>query len=208
MTAAVNLLLTLINQVHATPPLSPTLLLSLFNFSYIDVTPPRTTTVPCDDSNTVPPSSCVYLKYAMDKYSLQSLVDIGLMMILTIMILPTILMIILIILPMMFLVLLAITSTHMEQDVLFNGTTMNTVKSPTTQWLFLWLLFLFSIPTRWIYFLSQKKMGKRKELHLQQCQYWAVIQKLHCSHIGSSCSGFQWSMTILYKLSMPIWALW
>ena len=56
MTAAADLLLTLINQippVPSPPPPPP----SLFNFSYIDVTSPRTTTDPSTDSDTIIPSS-------------------------------------------------------------------------------------------------------------------------------------------------------
>ena len=53
-TAAADLLLTLINQVPAASPPSP---LILFNFSYIDVTPPQTTPGPSADSDTVTSSS-------------------------------------------------------------------------------------------------------------------------------------------------------
>ena len=55
---------------------------------------------------------------------------------------------------------------------------------------------------------SYKKSGKRNELCLQQQQFWALIQKLNYSRIGSSCSGFKWITAILYKLSMTIWTLW
>jgi len=56
-TAAADLLLSLINQVPATSsPPSPTSL-SPFNFSYINVTPPQTTSDPSTDSNTVRSSS-------------------------------------------------------------------------------------------------------------------------------------------------------
>ena len=55
-TTAADLLLTLINQVPATIPPPPSLL-SPFNFSYIDVTTPRTTTDSSTDSDTVTPSS-------------------------------------------------------------------------------------------------------------------------------------------------------
>jgi len=54
-TAASNLLLTLINQVPETPPPPSQLLpLSPFNFSYINVTPPQTTSSPSADSDTFP----------------------------------------------------------------------------------------------------------------------------------------------------------
>ena len=52
----VDLLLILINQVPATIPPPPSLL-SPFNFSYINVTTPRTTTDSFTDSDTVTPSS-------------------------------------------------------------------------------------------------------------------------------------------------------
>ena len=55
-TAAANLLLILIIQVPVTT-LPPPSLLSPFNFSYIEVTPPRTTTGSYADSDTVIPAS-------------------------------------------------------------------------------------------------------------------------------------------------------
>jgi len=59
-TAASNLLLTLINQVPPTPLPPSQLPLSLFNFSYIEVTPPQTTLGPSADSDIVllKPISC------------------------------------------------------------------------------------------------------------------------------------------------------
>ena len=58
-TATADLLLTLINQIPPipSPPPPPPSPPSLFNFSYIDVTPPRTTTDPSTDSDTVTPLS-------------------------------------------------------------------------------------------------------------------------------------------------------
>jgi len=56
-TAATDLLLTVINQVPATLPPPPPLPLSPFNFSYIAVTPPRTTPGPSTDLDTVTSSS-------------------------------------------------------------------------------------------------------------------------------------------------------
>jgi len=53
-TVASNLLLTLINQVPATPPPPSQSPLSPFNFSYINVTPPQTTSSPSADSDTFP----------------------------------------------------------------------------------------------------------------------------------------------------------
>eukprot|EP00751_Fragilariopsis_kerguelensis_P030908 CAMPEP_0170925016 /NCGR_PEP_ID=MMETSP0735-20130129/12028_1 /TAXON_ID=186038 /ORGANISM="Fragilariopsis kerguelensis, Strain L26-C5" /LENGTH=565 /DNA_ID=CAMNT_0011325007 /DNA_START=152 /DNA_END=1845 /DNA_ORIENTATION=- len=59
-TAAADLLLSLIHQVQATSSPPPPTPLSQFNFSYIDVKPPRTTPSPSDDSDIAPskPISC------------------------------------------------------------------------------------------------------------------------------------------------------
>ena len=276
-TASSNLLLTLINQVSATPPPTPQLTLSPFNFSYIDVTPSRTTPCPSADSDTVPfkpvlcdePGSTIIPTTSLERiisysllssqllilsqfiklsygdnhfctvltskqrpatlpssipntitksftpslrgtpsrsvspddvsnhpYSFPSSVDVGLMMILIMMILPTILITILTILPMMLLLLPAVFITHKEQDVFPN---MNTVILTTVS------MTIPSDPTPSATFLHDS--GKRKELRLHQQQFWAFIQKLHYSRIGSSCSGFQWITAILYKLSMTIWNL-
>ena len=67
-TAAADLLLSLINQVPATSSPPPPTPLSQFNFSYIDVTPPRTTPSTSVDSDIVSskPISC-------DKYSTATL---------------------------------------------------------------------------------------------------------------------------------------
>ena len=287
-TAAADLLLTLINQIPPIPsPPPPPSLPSLFNFSYSNVTPPRTTTDPSTDSDSVTPSSSALvimtipcydsgtailpttsferttsylllsshllipsqflkLSYGEDHYctvstskqrlgptpvlpiprtvtkistpplqaktsrsvfskdeknyltSLSSLVDIGLMMILTIMILPTIVVIILTILSMMFVMLPAVISTHNEPDVFPDDKTMNTARPPTSSM----TIPLASSPS------SYKKSGKRDDFRLQQRQFGAFIQKLQYSCIGSSCSGFQWITAILYKLSITIWTLW
>ena len=132
-------------------------------------------------------------------YSFLSSVDIGLMMILTMMIIPTILIIILTVLPIMLLVVPSIIDTHKEQDLFPN---MNTVR-PTTVSVLLTISSEASPSST-----SPHKSSKRKELCLQQQQFWAFIQKLHYSCIGSSCSGFKWITAILYKLSMTIWTLW
>jgi len=78
---------------------------------------------------------------------------------------------------------------------------MNTVGPPTTSMII--ALVAFSSSTS-----SYKKSGKRNELRLQQQQFWAFVQKLSYSRIGSSCSEFKWITAILYKLSMAIWTLW
>ena len=102
---------------------------------------------------------------------------------------------------MMFLILPAVTSNHKEQDVFHRDNNMNT-DQPSTSSMTIPLTVSPSSPS------SYKKSGKRDELCLQQRQFWAFIQKLHYSRIGSSCSGFQWITAILYKLSMTIWTLW
>ena len=219
-TTAADLLLSLINQVpENSPPPSPSSL-SPFNFSYIDVTPPQTTTDPstdldtvissslalviktnpCDDYDTeilpttsferitayallslhvLIPSQFIKLSYGEDSYctvsilkqklaptplsipgtvskisatplqgtlsryvssedlniymyySLSSLVDIVLMMILTMTILPTIIIILFIILPMMLVMLPAVIGTQEEQDVFPDDTTMNIMRLST-----------------------------------------------------------------------------
>ena len=129
-------------------------------------------------------------------YSFSSSVDVGLMTILTMMIIPTILIIILIILPMMLLVVPDVTGTQKEQDVFSNTNT----KRPTTVSM---TISSDASPSS----TSPHESRKRKELHLQQQQFWAFIQKLHYSHISSCCYGFKWITAILYKLSMTIWTL-
>ena len=133
--------------------------------------------------------------------SFSSLIDIDLMMILTMVILPTILIIILTILPMILLILLVVIGTHEEQNVFPNDTTTDTLRPPTV----LMTIFL-AVPPSFTF--PYKKYGKRKEIRLQRLQFWAFIQQLHYSRIGSSCSGFKWSAAILCKLSMTIWTLW
>mmetsp|Transcript_40836 Transcript_40836/g.46040 ORF Transcript_40836/g.46040 Transcript_40836/m.46040 type:complete len:145 (-) Transcript_40836:217-651(-) len=122
-------------------------------------------------------------------------------MILTMMILPTILIIIFIILPMMILMLPAVIGTHEEQYVFSDDMTTNTVQLTTVS-------KTMSTASPSPAFPYKKKSGKKKEFCLQRQQFWAFIQKLHYSRIGSSCSGFQWITAILYKLSMTIWTLW
>ena len=119
------------------------------------------------------------------------------MIIMIMIILPTILTTILTILPMMLLLLPAVIITHEDQAVSPNtNTALTTTVSMTIP----------SDATPASTFLHNP--GKRKELRLQRQQFWAFIQKLHYSRIGSSCSGFQWITAILYKLSMTIWTLW
>ena len=87
-TTTTNLSFALINQLPATSTSSLLSPLNPFNFSYIDVTPPLTMTVSCAKLDTVTSSSCVYFEQAdTDKYSLLSPVDIGLMLIMTVLIL-------------------------------------------------------------------------------------------------------------------------
>ena len=134
-------------------------------------------------------------------YFFSSLVDIGSTMIVTMMILPSILIITLIILPMMFVMLPAVPSNHKEQDVFHHDKNTNTARPPTSS-MTTPLTASPSSPS------SSKKSGKRDELRLRRRQFWAFIQKLHYSRIGSSCFGFQWITAILYKLSMTVWTLW
>jgi len=101
-------------------------------------------------------------------YSFSSSVDVGLMMILTMMILPTILIIILTILPIMLSMLPAVISTYEEHDVFPN---MNTVR-PTTVSM---TISSDASPSS----TSPHKAGRRKKLRLQRQQYWVFIQKLH-----------------------------
>ena len=78
------------------------------------------------------PSKSVSSKVVNNHLStFSSLVDIGLMVILTMMILPSILIITLTILPMMFVMLPAVISTHKEQDVFPDDKTMNNARPPT-----------------------------------------------------------------------------
>jgi len=130
-------------------------------------------------------------------YSRLRSVDVGLMMITIMIILSTILITILTILPMMLLLLPAVILTHEEQAISPNTNTVI-----TTTILMTTPSDASSAPT------FSHDPGKRKELRLQRQQFWAFIQKLHYSRIGSSCSGFQWITAILYKLSMTIWTLW
>ena len=130
-------------------------------------------------------------------YSFSSSVDVGLMMILTMMILPIILIIILTILPITLLMLPVVIGTHEEQDVLPNTNTLRPTTVPMT-------ISLDASPSS----PSLHESSKRNELCLQRQQFWAFIQKLHYSRIGSSCSGFKWITAIVYKLLMTIWTLW
>mmetsp|Transcript_55727 Transcript_55727/g.60312 ORF Transcript_55727/g.60312 Transcript_55727/m.60312 type:complete len:142 (+) Transcript_55727:333-758(+) len=119
------------------------------------------------------------------------------MIIMIMIILPTILTTILTILPMMLLLLPTVILTHEDLAISPNTNTMITTTVSTT-------IPLDSTPAPTF----SHNPGKRKELRLQRQQFWAFIQKLHYSRIGSSCSGFQWITAILYKLSMTIWTLW
>ena len=132
---------------------------------------------------------------------LTSVVDIGLMMILTMMILASILIITPVILPMMFVMLPTVTSTHKKQDTFHHDKNTNTARPTTSSMTIPLTAFPFS-------FSSSKKSGRRDEFCLQRRHFWAFIQKLQYSRIGSSCSGFHWITAILYKLSMTIWTLW
>ena len=126
-------------------------------------------------------------------YSLSSSVDVDLMMILTMIIIPTILVIILTILPMMLLEVPDIIGTHKELDIFPNTNTAR----PTTVLMTIYLDNSLSST-------SPHESSKRKELYLQQQQFWAFTQKLHYSRIGSYCFGFIWITAILYKSSIPI----
>merc|ERR1712238_510105 len=90
----------------------------------------KTSTQPLQDTS----SSSVHSDDSKiyQSYFFSSLVDIGMTMILTMMILPSILIITLIILPMMFVMLPAVTSTHKEQDVFPHDENTNTARPPTS----------------------------------------------------------------------------
>merc|ERR1712238_382898 len=159
----------------------------------------KTPTQPLQDTSSRSVSSDDSTIY--QSYFFSSLVDIGSMMILTMMILPSILIITLTILPMMFVMLPAVPSNHKEQDVFHHDKNTNTARPPTSS-MPTPLTASPSSPS------SSKQSGKRDELCLRRRQFWAFIQKLHYSRIGSSCLGFQWITAILYKLSMTVWTLW
>ena len=89
-----------------------------------------TTTVPFDDLDIITLSTCVYFKYDTDKYSLLSLVGIGLMTIVAKMILLTVLIKNFIIILTMFLWLLTVVSALKENCLLSGGMPITTVQLP------------------------------------------------------------------------------
>ena len=97
-------------------------------------------------------------------------------------------------------ILPAVIGTHKEQYLFSDNITTNTEQPPTV----LKTMSTVSPSSAFPY----KKLGKRKELCLQRQQFWAFMQKLQYSRIGSSCARFKWIMAILYKISMTIWTLW
>jgi len=81
---------------------------------------------------------------------------------------------------MMVSMLPAVIGTYKEQYVISDDMTTNTMR-PTT----ISKTMLTAFPSSAF---PYKKWGKRKELRLQQQQFWIFIQKLHYSRIGGSCS--------------------
>ena len=210
---AANYLLTLINQVPSSPPAQPPPL-SPFNFSYIDATDPLPGNDPSPDPSARPSAVPILSPMSIpfdvpsinprpapisvsraDIFSLSSLVDVWLMLLVTMMILPSILVILIIIIPMMSLLLPGPVSATMTTVLLSSNST--TLLSASA-----------SVPRNIPQTCSHHQSSGRQEVRLQRWQCWLFIQKLHYSRIGSSCPGLQWIISILYKLSMTIWTLW
>jgi len=176
---------------HYCTVLTPTQMPATVPSSSTTSTFTKTLTPPLQDT---PSRSVSYDDVSNYLYSFSSAVDVGLTMILTMMVLPTILIIILITLPMMLSMLPAVIGTHEEQYV-FSDDDMTTNTGPVQPTSVSKTMSTASSAST-----STHASGKWKELRLQQQQFWAFIQKLNYSQIGSSCSGYKWITAILYKL--------
>ena len=101
-------------------------------------------------------------------YFSTSVVDSGLIMIFTMMMLPSILITTLSILPMMFVMLPTVTSTHKKQDIFHHDKNTNNAR-PLTSLMTIPLTSSPSTPS------SSKKSGKKDKFCLQRQQFWAFI---------------------------------
>ena len=190
--------------------------LSLFNFSYIDGLLPLTKTATLTDLDTVPPSSCVYSKYNTDKYSLPSPIDIGLLLILTMMILPTILLIVLIIISTMLLSLLVVIGTHEDHNVLSDGINMTTAKPPTELMTILLTTFPL-LPPHMLNLLSltRNQVKGENSVYNDGCvgpsskNYTTLVLvaiALNSNGLLQSCTNYQWQSGLFGSFIMTVCA--